>query len=251
MFLTSFQSLSNANNIAQTVKLYGIIGNNSLTVLGIELVFDTGFSFQKTINFYPAEIDLCGFIQIGDGNFNEEFVENNFSEIYVTDNPLFINYNKENDSISAFFNINGKLKATEYSIITEQEILEQYCYLHVQAQVSLSCELSANSIKESLASLRKSIASGSETFNFVNTNVCLLGSDSESGVAGTNGDLTLNEIYNRNNEPAEGNNRKTKTQKAKVEILEISMLKKVTAGDDCIGKQHAPVCVLDKSMFSY
>lgn len=197
------------------------------------------------INSLPAEVYLCGVIQKGAGNYDEQAVKNRLSEVYVTDNPVFICYQSDTKFAASFY-INGRLENTKFDPISEQEILSQFLYLRLKANVPLTCELVTNSIKESFTNLRKIIASGVMTFSFNKNNVYLLGNDSD-GVVGVAGNPTIGELTDETNEQSEGG-RKKKVHNYEIDVMEVNMLKRTTGENGTVGvHEHAPLCVLDKS----
>lgn len=242
MFLTYFQRLQGINQ-EHSGKIYGILAKNTLVVLGLQLEIQD-CDGTDLINCFPAEIDLCGIINIGDGFYNEQTLSNKLTEVYVTDNPLFIKYKVEDDEISAYFYKNGQLEASKYSVISEQDILSQFLHVQLKSNLFLSCECNEDSLKEAFLNLRKIVASGCMGFGFKHTSVYLLGSDNEGAVIGVSGNPGVGELCNEANDPSEGNTRRKKTH-FDIDILKVEMLKNVTKvmGDT----SHAPLCVLDKS----
>jgi hypothetical protein len=227
-------------------KVYGIVAKNNLVVLGLQVDVASGDG-QALINSFPAEIYLCGVIKIGDGQYDEQSIKESLNEVYVTDNPVFINYNVETDQITASFHINGQLEPTKFTPINEQEILSQFLHVRLRGDVPLTCEFAANSVKESFTNLRKTIASGVMTFGFNKSSVYLLGGDSESGVVGVTGNPSIGELCDESNEPSEGGARKKRVQNYEVDVMRVNMLKKMTKENGLVGgKEHAPLCVLDK-----
>jgi hypothetical protein len=218
-------------------------------VLGLQVDVASGDG-QALINSFPAEIYLCGVIKIGDGQYDEQSIKESLNEVYVTDNPVFINYNVETDQITASFHINGQLETTKFTPINEQEILSQFLHVRLRGDVPLTCEFAANSVKESFTNLRKTIASGVMTFGFNKSSVYLLGGDSESGVVGVTGNPSIGELCDESNEPSEGGARKKRVQNYEVDVMRVNMLKKMTKENGLVGgKEHAPLCVLDKSKY--
>ncbi|XP_063913342.1 ufm1-specific protease 2 [Zophobas morio] len=228
-------------------KLYGIVVKNNLIV--IELQVNEGEECNNSfINSLPAEIYLCGVIQTGDGLYNEQSIKESLSEVYVTDNPVFVSYKVEGCQITASFYINGQLEVTKFTPISEQEILSQFLYTRLTTSVPFTSELTTNSIKESFTNLRKNVSSGVMTFGFTQNNIYLLGGDTENGVVGVTGNPTIGEICDESNDPAEGGTRKKRSQQLyNVDVFEVKMLKRMTNENGLSGgKEHAPLCVLDK-----
>ncbi|RZC36766.1 ufm1-specific protease 2 [Asbolus verrucosus] len=228
-------------------KVYGILAKNNLVVLGLQVEIDGGDG-NDLVNSFPAEIYLCGIIIIGDGNYDEQTIKSSLNEVYVTDNPVFINYKLETEEITTHFFVNGQLEKTNFAVISEQEILSQFLHIHLKADVPLTCEFSANAIKESFTNLRKIVASGVMSFGFKKSNLYLLGSDNDNGVVGITGNPSIGELCDESNEPSEGGARRKKIQNYDLDVMKVNMLKKVTKENGVVGgKEHAPLCVLDKS----
>ncbi|XP_044256013.1 ufm1-specific protease 2 [Tribolium madens] len=223
-------------------KLYGIVTKNTFIVLGLQVELVDG-SANALINSLPAEIYLCGVLQSGSGIFDEQLIKNSLAEVYVTDNPVFIYYNSTTNKITSSFYINDQLETIKFTTISEQEILSQFLYLRLKANVPLTCELVTNSLKDSFTSLRKNVASGVMTFGF-GKNIYLAGTDSD-GVVGVTQNVSIGELF-ETNEPSEGGARKKKVQNYEVDVMGVDMLKTMTKENGFMDREHAPLCVLDK-----
>ncbi|EFA01874.1 ufm1-specific protease 2 [Tribolium castaneum] len=232
------------SNFSQEIlgKLYGIVTKNTFIVLGLQTELENG-SGNALINSLPAEIYLCGVFQSGSETFNEQSIKSSLAEVYVTDNPVFVHYNSSTNKITAHFYINGQLETTKFAPISEQEILSQFLYLRLKANVPLTCELATNSLKDSFTNLRKNVASGVMSFG-LGKNIYLVGSDSE-GIVGVTGNPSIGELF-ETSEPSEGGARKKKVQNYEIDVMGVDMLKMMTKELGVAEREHAPLCVLDK-----
>ena len=161
-----------------TGYLYGIMYNNTLVVLTFsinshdnenESVIDyTALQFNL-----PADIYFCGILHIG------EFKEINpdvFKDIDITDNPLLLKYSPNTLDMQAYFYVHQKLEAVNnFSIISEDELSQQFVYIRLQATFPLIAQ--DGSILEALQESRKNIASGKVGIHFPLNNVYLFRTD--------------------------------------------------------------------------
>ncbi|KAK0158922.1 hypothetical protein PV328_009859 [Microctonus aethiopoides] len=163
-----------------TGRLFGVMSDNSLTVLSFALNpspddEDVIKPTELQLNM-PAEIDLCGILCVGEC---QEDIPNAFKDIDITDNPLLIKYSLENNHVLPYYYIHEKLMpAPELEIISEAEIWQRFSYIRLRTSlpmVTQKCELT-----EAFQTTRKNIASGSVGFHFPDSDVFLLGNDSES-----------------------------------------------------------------------
>lgn len=76
-------------------------------------------------------------------------------DIDVTDNPLLIKYSLDAASVNAFYYIHQKLEAIEYEIITEEDFLQNFCYIRLQATLPFISE--KTTVLDSLQKTRKNV----------------------------------------------------------------------------------------------
>lgn len=114
-------------------------------------------------------------------------------EIDVTDCPLYLQKNS-GTKLNANFYVNDKFESSEYEIISGSQIYSMFAHIRLKTQVPLLCEVSWDAIEEGFNQIRKYITSGKIAFNFVNTNIFILGTINEKGYTGISGEPTLGDI---------------------------------------------------------
>ncbi|KAF7993716.1 hypothetical protein HCN44_010311 [Aphidius gifuensis] len=161
-----------------TGRLFGVMSDNSLTVLGFALnpTDDDAIEPAALQLNMPVEIDLCGVLFIGDC---KEDIPDAFKDIDITDNPLLIKYNLSNHQLEPYYYVHQTLKpAGELEVIDQDEIWEKFYYIRLKTSIPMLTQ--KNDIIEAFQTTRKNLASGNIGFHFPDSNTYLLGNDDES-----------------------------------------------------------------------
>lgn len=227
-------------------KLYGILFEDNLLVVGLSIDIENA---PDITNSFPTEMDMCGVFDIDTEIINETELIRRLADIDVTDNPIYLNckLGKTNKVIASFVK-NNVLEEAPFTELTKEEIHSQFVYVRLKAEIPFMCELTADSVRETVANLRKLFTSGVMAFTLSQTNVYLLASDNENGIIGLTGDHTIGELSNVSIESNEGIGRKRKLDVIdEMAVIEVNMFKKVTIeGPSAFTKPHGPIFILDK-----
>ncbi|KAL1505588.1 hypothetical protein ABEB36_005118 [Hypothenemus hampei] len=230
-------------------KLFGIFGKNTHIILGLQLNNEPE---DNDLYALPAEIDFCGFFEAFGETRNTQEVLKQCSSIEVTDNPIFLQVKLtiQND-IQCSVICNNQINNTSYSLVSIQEVYTQFVHLRLQGDLQITSEQNKQSVSDSFATLRKTIASGVMAFIFPKRNIILVTSDSESGIVGLTGDASFGEICQDANIEG-GSKKKKQNQTLELEIVDINLIKKVT-NDPLSGeiKGHSPVVVVNKKQLDF
>lgn len=266
----NFQRLSNAKEPCFG-KLYGSFFENTYTVLGLQVDIENGINLVYS---YPAEVDFCGVFQVSNGTNDHKRILASLHDVDVTDNPLFISCELDSENkITVNIVINEHVEKANYVTVSEQDIYSQFVHIrlrgnvnichfinylykyilrisHLPGEVPLKCEVSAKSVEETFEQIRKTMSSGAIIFKIAKTNVILFGSEAENSIVGASGQPTVVDMCEESNETVEGIPRKKKTQSFNLDILDVSILRRVTKdAQNVVTQEHAPLCILEKSMF--
>lgn len=201
-------------------------------------------------NSFPTEVDFCGIVDIGKAISDRQHVNRSLSEIDVTDNPIYVSCKIGNPNIlTAYFVINDRLDSTNFEVINEHEIYSQFVHIRLKAQLPFICELTQESVRESVQNLRNLFTSGRMAFSFPRTNIYLMGNDNEGGIIGLTGNPSVNELCDEQSDSNEV--RRRKTNSLDVVVIRVNMFKRVTTtdGNSNFTKQHGPIFILDKRKF--
>lgn len=192
----------------------------------------------------PTEIDLCGVFDVGSEIINETELIRRLADIDVTDNPIYLNCKLDKlNKITASFVKNNVLEEAPFIQLSKNEIRSQFVHVRLIAEIPFMCELTSESVRETVASLRKLFTSGVMAFTLAQTNVYLLASDNENGIIGLSGDHTIGELCNGSIDSNEGVTRKAN----EAVVMEVNMFKKMTLeGPSVFTKPHGPIFILDK-----
>lgn len=198
-------------------------------------------------------MDLCGVFDIGTEIINETELIRRLADIDVTDNPIYLSckLGKGNKVIASFVK-NNVLEEAPYTQLPTEEIHSQFVNVRLKAEIPFMCELTADSVKDTVANLRKLFTSGVMAFTLSQTNVYLLASDNENGIIGLTGDHTIGELSNGSVESNEGVGRKRKLDVLdEMPVIEVNMFKKMTLeGPSAFTKPHGPIFILDKRKYA-
>lgn len=246
MFIT-FQRLQQIN-FKCSGKLYGLLFENTLLIVGLSINVENA---QDVTNSFPTEVDMCGMFDIDVDSLSETELIKRLSDIDVTDNPVYLSRKLSNKIVASFVK-NNTLEETSYSELSKDEVQSQFIYMRLKAEYPFMCELTSDSIKETVVTLRKLFTSGVMAFTLAQTNVYLLASDNENGIVGLSGDHTIGELSNESLESNEGIDRKKKLNAAAgAVVMEVDMFKKMTLeGPSVFTKPHGPIFILDKRELS-
>lgn len=199
---------------------------------------------------FPTEIDLCGVIDIGKGFFEGQHISRSFEDIDVTDNPIYASCQiGDPNSLTAYFVINDRLHSTSFEVISEQEIYTQFVHIRLKAQLPFICELTQESVKDTVKNLKKLFTSGRMAFSFPRTTIYLMGNNNEDGIIGLTGNPSVNELCDEQSDSNEVA-RKKKNNSPEIVVISVNMFKRVTAdANSSFTKQHGPIFILDKRKF--
>lgn len=197
-------------------------------------------------------MDMCGVFDIGTEIINETELIRRLADIDVTDNPIYLSckLGKGNKVIASFVK-NNVLEEAPFTELSRQEVNSQFVNVRLKAEIPFMCELTVDSVKETVANLRKLFTSGIMAFSLSQTNVYLLASDNENGVIGLTGDHTVGELSNGSIDSNEGIGRKKKLDVfEELIVIEVNMFKKMTLeGPSAFTKPHGPIFILDKRKY--
>ncbi|EZA55337.1 hypothetical protein DMN91_004969 [Ooceraea biroi] len=180
------QRLENIENAA-TGYVYGIMYNGTLVVLTFSInsceTDESEDDKEKSITDYttlqlnlPADIYLCGILHIGECKDVNLDV---FKDIDITDNPLLLKYSRNTSDLQAYFYMHQKLEAVNnLSIISEDDISQQFVYVRLQATLPLIAQ--DGNMLEALQESRKNIASGKIGIHFPLNDTYLFRTDDNS-----------------------------------------------------------------------
>ncbi|XP_014208667.1 ufm1-specific protease 2 [Copidosoma floridanum] len=209
-------------NAAVTGHLYGVMYEETLTVLtfSINPVDDDD---NKIIPIdlqlcMPAEVDLFGILYVDQ---YKQDIPDAFKDIDVTDNPLLIKYSLDAADILAFYYIHEKLEAMKYEIISEEDLWKSFCYIRLQASLPFISE--KVSVLDNLTETRKKLATGKVSFHFLQSNIYLLGSDSNNDVE----KKSVKDLFQASNLPDSKIN-KTKNPSCVTDAIEAGMFLKMS-----------------------
>ncbi|KAL7302958.1 hypothetical protein TKK_0004185 [Trichogramma kaykai] len=185
-------------NAAVTGYLYGIVYEETLTVLtfSINPVDDSDdpilpIDLQLSL---PAEVDLLGILYVD--QYRQD-IPDAFKEIDVTDNPLLIKYSLDATEVNAFYYIHQKLEPINYEVIDESSLLQNFCYIRLQANIPFLSE--EMNIMDSLQDTRKYLAAGKVGFYFNESETYLLGNDIKKDTRNMTTKELVNASKNQNN----------------------------------------------------
>lgn len=176
-------------------NLYGTFHNKTLIVLGLCLENDNS---SDDVHSFPTEIDVCGVFRLNNSEPNDTDVEKLVNDIDITDSPLMLTKNNGED-VKANFYVNDKFEESNFDIIDGKEIHAMFGHIRLKAEIPLICEVNTDAVEEGFNQLRKYITSGRIAFNFVNTNIYVLGTTNEKGYTGIAGEPTFANIINSDN----------------------------------------------------
>lgn len=74
----------------------------------------------------------------------------------MTDNPLLIKYSLDAADVNAFYYIHQKLEAITFEVVSEEEIMEKFSYVRLQANLPFMSEKAT--LLENLQETRKKVS---------------------------------------------------------------------------------------------
>lgn len=155
------QSLRCLQRISDTTKprlgkLYGILFKNNIIILALQAEVDTCSNLLYSL---PAEVDFCGVFKSGDNDTTSPWIRQSTSEIYVTDSPIYINFNLEEKKLSTFIILNDRIEPLQYTVVTEPDLNSQFIHLRLLGNLPVKCEASIKAVEEVFNGLRKLVTS--------------------------------------------------------------------------------------------
>lgn len=208
-----------------TGYLYGIISNDTLTVLTFSLKSHDNENENvidyTTLQFnLPADIYFCGILHIGEC---KEVNPDVFKDIDITDNPLLLKYSHNTLDLQAYLYVHEKLEAVNnLSIISEDDLSRQFVYIRLQATFPLVAQ--DGNILEVLQESRKNIASGKIGIHFPLNNVYLFRTDDSLKNTMLKDFLSLSEEHKKSSTESSNINHNT----GPVNIVHANMLLKIS-----------------------
>ncbi|XP_001602901.1 ufm1-specific protease 2 [Nasonia vitripennis] len=209
-------------NAAVTGHLYGVMYEETLTLLtfSINPVDDENQILPMDLQLcMPAEVDLFGILYVDQ---YKQDIPDAFKDIDVTDNPLLIKYSLDAASINAFYYIHQKLEAIKYEIITEDDFLQNFYYIRLQATLPFISE--KTTVLDSLQKTRKNLAAGKVAFHFPQSDIYLLGNDNNEDLESKSAKELL-QFSGAYNTPG---NKKNKKSPGIIEAVTANMLLKMS-----------------------
>lgn len=80
-------------------------------------------------------------------------------DVDVTDNPLFLSCKVgEGNKLVASFIVHGKTEETNYEILTEEDISQQFIIVRLQTRLPFMCNFQTDLVKDASTSLRKQVS---------------------------------------------------------------------------------------------
>lgn len=218
---------------------------NNLVVVGLNIEQEENVDVH---NYFPAEIDMCGVLEVTEGTTNETQINKSLRDVFVTDNPIFMAIRiSEVNEIQASYMVNDRFEKIPFETVNQDDLNSEFLHMRLKVTLPLISELNQECIKEALVNLRKLLSSGYMAFVFEKKNIYLLGNDHEGGIVGITGDPTVGELCDVSSESNEGCTKKKKQESVAMDILGVNMLKRTTVeGSGSLTKPHGPVFLLDK-----
>ncbi|KAG5862869.1 hypothetical protein JTB14_023939 [Gonioctena quinquepunctata] len=228
-------------------RLFGIHQENNIFIISLQSDLENGLELEYA---YPAGLEFCGIFQVAADTSNEDIHEK-FGNTFETYNPVYLTCKIGSGNINIDIKDNEKLVKVNYSTINEQDIYNSFVNIRLKGEIPLKSELGTVSLGDAFQKIQKSFSLGVFAFGFVKSNIFLLDPETETNIIGTNGDIDVGEICEDSNSFNEESNRKKKIQRHKPRILDIDMFKPAAKlSQNGLIKEHAPLCILDKSQLT-
>lgn len=206
-------------------------------------------SGANLVHSFPTEVDFFGVFDISNNStINQQETREQIKDIDVTDCPVLIHCKIADDENEILINIvnNEQIEETKYSVIAPNELYSQYVHIRLNGKIPFNCDAEEKSIEDAFLNIRKQVTSGSIGFNFPDSSVCILGNEYENNVICNKKNCVFDDFWEDFNGLSEIGGKKKKTQQNELEIININMLQRVTRDTEKIN--HAPLCILNKSM---
>lgn len=181
-------------------------------------------------------MDLCGLVKIGSVSNAKAHLKEILTDVDITDNPILLHYDEGQIRASLF--IHEKLQDIDFEVMSIEDLYKEFFFVRIQCDLSVNCDASEKSIKESLFRLRIQLATGNSSFKVGGRDVYL----TSSNVIGCDETETISGLL-----PEKEFSGKKKVQtKDDYEILNVNLLLRNSMDkDDEKLTRSALICTLD------
>lgn len=160
---------------------------------------------------------MCGLVKIGSISNANAHLKEILTDVDITDNPILLHYNAGQIKASLF--IHEKLQDIDFEVMSIDDLHTEFFFVRIQCELSAVCDVSEQSIKESLFGVRIHLVTGRSSFNIGGSDVYLMA----HGVVGCDENKTISSLL-PDKDLVSG---KKRTQvKEDYEILDVNLLVK-------------------------
>ncbi|KAH8307421.1 hypothetical protein KR044_011707, partial [Drosophila immigrans] len=154
--------------------LYGVFyGDGTLLLLSFNVEASVGQLNYEHIQYkFPAELDLCGFVNFGDCSDTEAHLNQVISSVDITDNPIVLHLQLGTlVGMKASFLVHGKLEHVPYEVMEAPQLFNDFCFTRLKCGFFLHTLPTPEAIAKEMHVLRKRVADGSLVFNVAQTKI--------------------------------------------------------------------------------
>ncbi|KAH8396526.1 hypothetical protein KR215_000268, partial [Drosophila sulfurigaster] len=154
--------------------LYGVFyGDGTLLLLSFNVEASVGqLNYEHIQHKFPAELDLCGFVNFGDCTDTEANLNQVISSVDITDNPIVLQCQLGTlVGMKASFRVHGKLEHVPYEVMEAPQLFNDFCFTRLKCGFFLHTLPTPEAIAREMHVLRKRVADGSLVFNVAQTKI--------------------------------------------------------------------------------
>lgn len=100
---------------------------------------------------------MCGLVKFGSVSNAKAHLKEILKDVDITDNPILLHYT--DGIVKASLYVHEKLQDIDYEIMSVEDMHREFFFVRIQCALSVMCDSTEKSIKESLLNLRKSVSS--------------------------------------------------------------------------------------------